>query len=366
MRYHGVDLHKRYATVSVRDGSGEEVQQVPRERDFSGYVEDLGPEDVVALEASSGALYWADRIQRRGARCVVVDAYRFRIIRDSWNKSDRRDAANLSLGLWLHERTGQVKLPAIWQPDPVIREIRRLVGQYEMLNRQTRQLKNQVHGTLLDNGVMDRSVGNGLVGVPSRGLERTRDLAVSGAGRLCIRMSLQLLVGLQTQKDLLRRAIYHAGGSLRPQVELLIGIRGVTPMLALVFLAEVGDIRRFSSARKLSAYLGTAPRSRSSGGVSQGGHINRASRHVARTMFTQAIPHMTDSWPALKSLYQDLAKRKGFGRARIAVLRRMFLVMRRMLLSDTQYRWLEATLFEKKKGEYDRELNKKEGSADAA
>jgi len=40
----------------------------------------------------------------------VIDAYRFRIIRDSWQKTDKRDAANLSLALWLASRSGEMKL----------------------------------------------------------------------------------------------------------------------------------------------------------------------------------------------------------------------------------------------------------------
>ncbi len=97
MKYHGVDLHKKYATVSVRDEAGEQIKFTARQFDIQAYVEKLNAEDVVALEASAGALYWAERIGERGARCVVIDAYKFRIIRDSWQKTDRHDAVKLSL-----------------------------------------------------------------------------------------------------------------------------------------------------------------------------------------------------------------------------------------------------------------------------
>ena len=91
-----------------------EVRASPR--DIKGYVVSLGSEDAVVLEASAGALYWAEKIQSQGASCVVIDAYRFRIIRDSWQKTDKRDAANLSLALWLASRSGEMKLPEVWQP----------------------------------------------------------------------------------------------------------------------------------------------------------------------------------------------------------------------------------------------------------
>ena len=53
---------------------------------------------------------------------------------------------------------------------------------------------------------------------------------------------------------------------LEAAIKLPISIRGVAPLLALAFPAEVGDIRRFPSARKLHSYLGVVPAVRSSGG----------------------------------------------------------------------------------------------------
>ena len=136
MRYHGVDLHKKYVTVAVRDEAGAQIAFMGREYNIEGYVGRLTSEDVVAVEASAGALYWAEKIGEQGARCVVLDAYRFRIIRDSWQKTDRHDATDLSLALWLAQTTGQVKLPVVWQPSPTVRELRRLTGAYEIMNKQ--------------------------------------------------------------------------------------------------------------------------------------------------------------------------------------------------------------------------------------
>jgi len=45
----------------------------------------------VILEASTEAFYWADRMESKGAVCYVIDPHRFRIIKDSWNKTDKQD-----------------------------------------------------------------------------------------------------------------------------------------------------------------------------------------------------------------------------------------------------------------------------------
>lgn len=191
-------------------------------------------------------------------------------------------------------------------------------------------------------------------------------LSLTPASRFCVQAALRQLLALGVEKEALQRRLYWAGRPLDNDVRLLMGIRGVTPLMALVFLSEVGDITRFSSARKMYAYLGVVPRVRSSGGTTRTGKINRASRHLARTLFTQVVPHLVDSSPSMGRFYGELVVRKGYGRARIAVLRKMFGVMRRMLLDGQKYRGIEEALYARKIRAYERELRKAEVELKAA
>jgi len=233
-------------------------------------------------------------------------------------------------------------------------------------NKQIRQLKNQVQGVLSESGVRDRSFWKWLAKVPAEVEEVLKKMPLQETSRICILMSLRLLEGILKEKEALKVELIRVGKPFRAQVELLMSIRGVTPLLALAFLAEVGDINRFSSLRKLYSYLGVVPSVRSSGDKTRTGHINRKSRALARTIFTQAIPHLANSSPLLKQFYRDLVNRKGFGRARIAVLRKVFGIMRRMLLSNTPYSWLESALYEKKLRAYERDLKKMNEKQEAA
>jgi transposase len=276
MRYHGADLHKRFAAISVRDESSEQIRYLARVENFAEYVAGLGVEDVVVLESSSGSFWWAQRIQRQGARCVVIDPHRFRIIRDSWHKTDRRDAAALSLALWMSARSGELVLPEVWQPTPAVRELRRLFAQWKLLTTQIRQLKAQVQGVLLENGISDSLLGH-----------------------------------------------------------------------------------------RMLAYLRVVPTVRSCGGTTHVGHINRCSRQLCRTLFTQSVLHLAASSPTIKRFYQGVLDRKAHGRARIAVLRKTCGMMRRMLLNKTEYKWKEPALFEGKLRDYLR-IRDSRGSTKAA
>ena len=338
------------ATPSGLDTARSEVRAVRPARDAGG------------LPGGCGSFWWAERIQRRGDRCIVIDPYRFRIIRDSWHKTDRHDAGALSLALWTSAQSGELVLPEVWQPTPEVRELRRLFSQWQLLNNQSRQLKAQVQSVLVENGITDRKLGLRMVGNPALGQQLIATLELSSASLFSIAMSLRTLAQLKEQKKSLQREIYRAGQPFEEQVQLLIGIRGVTPLLALGFLSEVGDIHRFHSLRALLAYLGVVPTVRSSGGTTHVGRLNRRSRCLARTLFTQAVLHLADSSPLLGGFYRELVQRKGHGRARIAILRKTFGMMRRMLLSNTPYRWKEESLYQSKLKDWVRILATEEKS----
>jgi transposase len=70
------------------------------------------------------------------------------------------------------------------------------------------------------------------------------------------RINLELLWVVLEKKEELAKEILRIGEPLKEEVELLITIRGITPLTALAFLADVGEIGRFKKRRKMNAYLG--------------------------------------------------------------------------------------------------------------
>ena len=75
-RFHGIDRHKKYSTVSVLDRDGKELRFL-RSCELEEYLGQLSGEDAVVLEASCGSFYWAGRIEETGAVCFVLDPLRF-------------------------------------------------------------------------------------------------------------------------------------------------------------------------------------------------------------------------------------------------------------------------------------------------
>lgn len=265
-RFHGIDLHKRYMTISVRDESGREMFTQLKCTDFLGYIRTLTSEDVLVVEDVNNAFYWADEMETRGATCLVVDPHKFKIIRDSWSKTDKKDAANLSLALWMSMMRQEFKMPIIYKPPVLIRDLRRLFAQYQMLNKQVRQYKNTIQALLTETGILLSSKSKEKLLKPASGLEVFKTLELPHSIGLCVLMNLYLLYNLIDQKEIIKREIFKAGIPLEAEMKLLITIKGVSPFLALAFLADIGDIRRFSNVRKFNAYLGVVSRVKSSGG----------------------------------------------------------------------------------------------------
>lgn len=167
------------------------------------------------------------------------------------------------------------------------------------------------------------------------------------ASQRCIEISLEVMKHLVVQKETLKRMIIEMGVLFQKEIRLCIGIKGVTPFLVLAFLADVGDITRFKNVRGFNAYLGVVPTVKSSGGKTQMGHITRQSRKLARTLFTQPLSHMINSSDSFVDFYNGVKLRRGVGRSRIAVIRKVFTIMRRMILTGEAYRGIDEKNYQK-------------------
>lgn len=355
-RMHGIDRHKRSATISVMDRSGKEIKFIQSCGDMNKYIDTLGPEDAVVFETGLGSFYWADKIEETGAQCFVLNPYKFRIIKDSWNKTDKNDSRNMSKALWVYKITGEFGLPTVYKPQREIRELRRLFSLYENLNKHLVMLKNSVQSVLTENGIVLSADNKKYLLSEKTGCLLLEKLDISTASRISILMSLVILWKVQEQKEQLTKEILYAGKPFEDQVKLLISIKGISPLTALAFLSDVGNVARFRTSRKMNAYLGLVPRLKESGSSSKTGHINRASRKTTRTILTQSLVQAMFASPYLNSFYHNVKGRRGVGRARIALIRKLCGVMRRILLTGDKFRTLNVDLYNKKVRQFDRTI----------
>jgi transposase len=111
---------------------------------------------------------------------------------------------------------------------------------------------------------------------------------------------------------------------------------------ALSFKAGVDDPSRFKSSRTVAAHFGLTPRRFQSGESDNPGHISRAGdRDVRAALYVAAHSLLTrnEQWSSLKAWGMRLAKTRGHRRAVIAVARKLAIILHRMWIDGTQFRW---------------------------
>ena len=144
MRYVGLDVGRDFAHVAVVDekGTARRLPRVPMGDPFREFAATLGPDDVVALEASTNTWALAELLGRHAGRVVVSNPLRTRAIADAKRKTDDIDAATLA------ELLAADYLPEVWIPDEATRRLRRLVAHRAGLVRDRTATRNRVTAIL--------------------------------------------------------------------------------------------------------------------------------------------------------------------------------------------------------------------------
>src|SRR5262245_16717969 len=251
--YVGIDLHRRRSVIVRKNADGEVVSKVRIDNSPLALAEAVaaaGPEPEVVIEATFG-WYWAvDVLTEMGARVHLAHP-----LGNDWGnrrvKNDERDANDLVDLL----RLG--RLAEAWIAPAEVREARELVRYRHKLVRLRSGLKAQVHAVMGKHGVLPSRVD--MFGLGGTAQLDDLDLPMGYTARM---ESLRDLIGVYDREvaalDRRIAALFanHSG------YHAIQAIDGVGPVLAAVFVAEIGDVSRFPSADRLCSWAGLTPKHR--------------------------------------------------------------------------------------------------------
>lgn len=117
---------------------------------------------------------------------------------------------------------------------------------------------------------------------------------------------------------------------------------GVGPVVALSFRAGVDEPARFSKSRAVPAHFGLTPARYQSGEIDKARGISKCGDSGVRWALVEAagvLLRLSRKPSALKSWGQSVARRRGFAKATVAVARRLAIILHRMWVDGTEYRW---------------------------
>ena len=122
----------------------------------------------------------------------------------------------------------------------------------------------------------------------------------------------------------------------------LMTIPGIGVVIALAYTAVIDDPARFRRSVSVGAYLGLTPRRYQSGEVDTTGHISKCGDSLLRGYLYEAaavLLHRDGRASILRSWGLGLAKRIGMRRAKVAVARKLAVIMHRIWSDQSEYRW---------------------------
>jgi transposase len=122
----------------------------------------------------------------------------------------------------------------------------------------------------------------------------------------------------------------------------LMSVPGVGVITALAFRHTIDDPTRFRSAQAVGAYLGLTPRRKQSGELDFNGRISKWGDRLLRTYLFEAasvLLHRTQRWSALKAWGIRLMKRVGAKKAKIAVARKIAVILHCIWTDGTSFEW---------------------------
>ena len=117
---------------------------------------------------------------------------------------------------------------------------------------------------------------------------------------------------------------------------------GVGPVVALTYRASIDQPQRFVHSRAVGAHVGLTPRRHQSGEIDYDGGISKSGDAMLRTMLYEAAQILlthSRNWSWLKAWGMRVAQRRGMRRAIVAVARRLAVVLHRMWVDGTDFRW---------------------------
>jgi transposase len=333
--YAGLDVSLEETAICVVDERGQLVKETRAASEPQALIIALQgtglPLERIGLEACSLSAWLHDDLRDAGLPAICIETRQANAAMKTMpNKTDRNDARALAQIMrtgWyrqVHVKTRQCRL---WRS--------LLVARRTVLN-EMRTIENVVRAILREGGIK--------LGTPSRAdfAGRVRDLA--GDDALVIALVEPLLAILATMLGQLERLTKQVLDIARQDMicRRLMSVPGVGPITALAFRATIDRPDRFRRSRDVGAHLGLTPARYQSGETDIQGKVSRCGDELARTALYEAAHSLlvrSKKWSSLRAWGMKIAKNRGMARARVAVARKLAVILHRMWRDETEFRF---------------------------
>ena len=323
MKYCGVDLASISSSICILDETGKVLREAAGTTDHAGFSQALrgfGGLKVV-VEASPLAEMVATMLEELGHTVEIIDARCAKQLMAAKKKTDRRDARTLAEIC----RSGWYR--PVHRKSAEARELRSLIQARQHVVQLARGQASHIRGLLRAQGirlgkVSEREFADGvleLIGQAVPGLVGT------------IQSLLRLWQSALAEEKYLTREI-KARAKTDEVTHRLQSVSGVGPMISVLYRATIDDPHRFRRGEEVADYLGLAPRIYQSGECEYRGRITKEGDKTLRWHLVEGAHVLLEKGKdcELKRWGLALQKRKGSAKAKVAVARKLAILLWRL------------------------------------
>ncbi len=331
----GLDVSLEETAVCIVDEAGQIVREARAASEpeaLVAFFRACGMEmERIGLEACSLTAWLHAGLTQAGLPAICIEARQAKAAMGAMpNKTDRNDARGIAQIM----RTGWYR--AVHVKSPSCRSWRALLTARRLVLNKRRDVENGIRTLLREAGLK--------VGTPSRKdfSARVRELAGDDPVLAGLSESLLSVIEVMNQEvgKLTKRVLDEV--KAEPICRRLMTVPGVGPLTALAFRATIDQPGRFQKSRDVGAHLGLTPRRYQSGETDVQGRISRCGDELARTALYEAAHSLlirSSKWSALRAWGMAITKRRGMARARVAVARKLAVILHRMWADGSEFRW---------------------------
>jgi len=332
MLYTGLDLHKSFSYITTMDEKGRIVGQkkLPSNGEVVEFLKEFGESMEVAIEATPSWYWLYDHLEDEGFEVKLSHPLRTKAIASAKVKTDKVDSATLA-----HLLRSDL-LPLSYVPEKPVRLNRELLRYRASLVKIQTRIKNKIHTILAKNNIShdytDLFGKAGMTFLHSLSMPENYKIALEG-----------YLSVLETVRHEIRSASKRVQQLAEDDKDsiLLMTIPGVGYYSALLIKSEIGDVKRFRSAKQLCFYAGLVPSTYASGNLCYHGHITKQGSRWLRWILIEAAIHAAKRTGPLRRFYYKLERKKGGKVAKVAAARKLLEWIYHMLRDEKTFQQVE-------------------------
>jgi len=330
----GLDVSVKLTSLCIVDDAGGIIREAKIESDPDALLQVLKNGAYhfkrIGLEAGPLSQWLFSALAEAGLPVICVETRHMRAaLKAQINKTDRNDARGMA----------QMMRAGLYRPVHVktvrSQKLRMLLTHRKLLQSKAIAIENDLRATLRNFGLKVGMVGAVKFEARIKELvENIPDLAILVEPLLIVRRTLREQFGIVHRRLL---AVVRQDEVCRR----LMTVPGVGPVVALTYRSTVDVPARFRNSKAVGAVFGLTPSKYQSGEIDRTGAISRCGDEMMRVMLYEAAQSMLYSrkWSWLKAWAMQIARRRGIKKAIVALARRLAVVMHRIWVDGTEFRW---------------------------